>query len=726
MWQIFGDSVNSQINTIMDQTYEKLNKKLDALTKQSHLTHNSTKTKMKTQTQNPRVINLSEVKFTKEQIDTLALGPNFAIEKDPKLYLHELIIDTENAIRHLDPKIQNTYRFLATKKIKQIMTATKNNTLHKRHQYKIKQIKNILKQNNLIITKADKCKAMVIINENTLNHKIDDFIKENNITKLNKDPTQIYQKQIQQTIQKCNILIDKHKQKFLISIKPTAPKLNIHIKTHKENEPIRPVINNTQAPTYKIAKYFNQKLNNLLNLPNTYITCNTKDIADDLTTIQINENAKIVTLDIKDLYVNLPIQGILNTTKIWLNKNDNDKITKQQAIQLLETILKQNYFQYNNQIYQPNKGIAMGSPISSTIAEIYIQLLEEQHVKQWLDNKHILYYKRYVDDILIIYDSNKINEHEIINQANNLDKHLQFKLNAEENNSITYLDLMIYKTSNSLELGIFRKPTSTDITIHFKSNHPLEHKLAAFNYYINRMLTLPITKQQQTQEWNTIQTIAKKKEFPNPFIQRLKAKIENRKQKHSQTSSSTEQKEETMKKWVTFKYHSPLIRKVTNLFKQTELKIALRTTNTISQQLVKKPNLNNPSGIYKLICRTCNKAYVGQSGCSITLRQKEHIRYIKTNNPVSAYALHILNNRHKYGPMDQTLELLKPCQKGSKMNCWERVACPVCLLSHNLGRIFSLSHNTVHARVCKTFLLGPVYWQGCTNRPNHLQKIFSI
>jgi hypothetical protein len=51
-------------------------------------------------------------------------------------------------------------------------------------------------------------------------------------------------------------------------------------------------------------------------------------------------------------------------------------------MQLLEIILKQNYFQYNNQIFQPNKGIAMGSPISSTIAEIYVQHLEEQFAKQ--------------------------------------------------------------------------------------------------------------------------------------------------------------------------------------------------------------------------------------------------------------------------------------------------------------------------------------------------------
>jgi hypothetical protein len=291
-------------------------------------------------------------------------------------------------------------------------------------------------------------------------------------------------------------------------------------------------------------------------------------------------------------------------------------------------------------------------------------------VKHWLDDKQILYYKRYVDDILIIYDKNKINEHEILNQANNIDKHLQFKHTSEENNSINYLDLTIYKNNTNFEIGIFRKPTSTDTTIHFKSNHPPEHKLAAFNYYINRMLTLPITKQQQQQEWNTIQTIAQNNGFPKPIIQRLKMKIKNRKQKQQQQSTITPSTQQR-KKWVICTYHSPLIRKITNLFKQTELKIALRTTNTIFQQLVRKQNTNNPSGIYKLKCKTCNKVYVGQSGRSITVRYKEHTRYIRTNNPISAYALHILNKRHEYGNAEQTLELLKPCQKGSKMNCWE-------------------------------------------------------
>jgi hypothetical protein len=38
---------------------------------------------------------------------------------------------------------------------------------------------------------------------------------------------------------------------------------------------------------------------------------------------------------------------------------------------------------------------------------------------------------------------------------------------------------------------------------------------------------------------------------------------------------------------------------------------------------------------------------------------------------MSAYALHILNNGHEYGPPEQTLLMLKPCQKGNVMNLWE-------------------------------------------------------
>jgi len=193
----------------------------------------------------------------------------------------------------------------------------------------------------------------------------------------------------------------------------------------------------------------------------------------------------LITKYIKDLYVNLPIQNILHITRFWLNKHNNINTITEQTLYLLKVILKQNYFQYNNQFFQKKKtkrSHCHGIPISSTITEIYLQILEEIYIKQWLKSKEIIYYKRYVDDILIIFDQNITDGKTIMNHMNNIDKHLEFKWSEEENNTINYLDLSVYRNTNSIDLGISRKPTHADVTIQFSSNHPLLHKLVSFNF----------------------------------------------------------------------------------------------------------------------------------------------------------------------------------------------------------------------------------------------------
>ena len=114
----------------MDTLHQKRNKKLDTLTQ--HI-RTAQEDKRNAQTQ-PRLINLTNTKFTKEQISTLALGTNYSPEKDPKHYINELVTDMENAIIQLDPKVQNTFQYMATTKIKQIMASSTHHTLHRRHQ----------------------------------------------------------------------------------------------------------------------------------------------------------------------------------------------------------------------------------------------------------------------------------------------------------------------------------------------------------------------------------------------------------------------------------------------------------------------------------------------------------------------------------------------------------------------------------------------------------------
>ena len=171
-------------------------------------------------------------------------------------------------------------------------------------------------------------------------------------------------------------------------------------------------------------------------------------------------------------------------------------------------------------------------------------------------------------------------------------------------------------------------------------------------------------------EWKTILTIAENNGYTIDITHDLKTKLILRKQKQQQQQQQR-QKIVPRKKWVIFTHFSPLVRRVTNLFRQTNLKVAFLAINTIQQQLTEKQTYNNPSGIYKLKCNTCNGVYVGQSGTTINVRCKEHISCIRINNPTSAYAAHILMNKHEYGTKENTLQLLKAYQKGTRMNCWE-------------------------------------------------------
>jgi hypothetical protein len=142
---------------------------------------------------------------------------------------------------------------------------------------------------------------------------------------------------------------------------PTTPTLNALPKLHKPNIPIRPVVNNTNARSHKAAKKLNTILTNRLHLDYEYNTTNSELLTTELKNLKINNNHRLLTLDIKDLYVNIPIcETIL--TKDQLRKY-NDKRTTGQITDLLDTILNQNYLSFQDQIYKPDKGVAMGSPV---------------------------------------------------------------------------------------------------------------------------------------------------------------------------------------------------------------------------------------------------------------------------------------------------------------------------------------------------------------------------
>jgi transposase-like protein len=74
------------------------------------------------------------------------------------------------------------------------------------------------------------------------------------------------------------------------------------------------------------------------------------------------------------------------------------------------------------------------------------------------------------------------------------------------------------------------------------------------------------------------------------------------------------------------------------------------------------------SGIYKLICPDCNKAYIRQTGRPFAVRFRD---FTHTYNK-SKFAQHLLDHHHSIGPTDTIMDTLHITTKGTMMNTIEK------------------------------------------------------
>jgi hypothetical protein len=340
--------------------------------------------------------------------------------------------------------------------------------------------------------------------------------------------------------------------------------------------------------------------------------------------MKINNKHRLLTLDIKDLYVNIQIKETINITKTQLLMH-NDKHTTNQIIMLLETILGQNYFTFQNQIYQPDKGVAMGSPVSGTVAKIFLQL-EKNHIKHLTDSKHQIFYARYVDHI--IYDSTLTSPTSIQHYMDTIHGNIKLNPTHETNEKVNFLDLSVTRKPTSLKLDIYCKPTATDTTINFHSNHPLEHKLTAYRFFINRMLSLPLNEVRH-KEWISIKQTARNNNIPVHLLTNFSRNIQKKLNQTPPHSLHTRHKMGHLHAFLTTrqKNHQPIKKhKCQSYLQKQQHDCATHQTTTLPS-----PNPHDMSGIYSLTCNTCKQAYVGQTSRTLqntspgthTLRKKQ-------------------------------------------------------------------------------------------------------
>ncbi|XP_023211623.1 uncharacterized protein LOC111614481 [Centruroides sculpturatus] len=168
-----------------------------------------------------------------------------------------------------------------------------------KYKTEIKKLHKYLNDDNLNIIRADKSKQIVVVTQDWIVLKKLQIINGKNFRELQINPRKIIYEELKKRITKLQKLGDvtKNKKAFILSeVNERTPRLNIQLKTHKQNEKVRPIVDFKCTVLYNLEKFLKEKLKSYDN--SIYSIKNTEEFLNDLKKVQIENTFKLASLDV--------------------------------------------------------------------------------------------------------------------------------------------------------------------------------------------------------------------------------------------------------------------------------------------------------------------------------------------------------------------------------------------------------------------------------------------
>lgn len=603
-----------------------------------------------------RVMNLTTVPFSEEEEGLLQYGfKHNPIYKNSRNEYEQLLVDADMAIEKIEHPNRSSLKQHIAYELKQHFKKEQHITTQNPE---VKSIREKAKLHNIVFTKADKGNTMIILNRQDYIDRVEKFLNENHFQVVSKYSVDSFNNKVKKVLKNCTQLIDDKLRYSLTTHNFQIPKLYGLMKIHKTEDtqmiPIRPVVSSINTPTQKIARFLNNKLRHLIEFNPKYVLKNSQDLIAKIKDVKIPDNSFLISLDVTNLYTNVPVEEVKEIVKEHLITNNIDQEILNNYVSLLDICLQQNVCIFNDKKWKQLDGLAMGSPISCLLADIFMDNFENKFM---IDptllrfTKEIVYYYRYVDDIIILWKGNQNDLNDFVNRLNSRHTKIKFTLELQKNNKLNFLDLTLEIINNTHNFDIFRKPTYTDNIIHNKSNHPWQHKMAAFNFLVHRLVYTPLSKSNFEKEKNIIFNIAHNNGYNANLINRLINRKIHKKQQISIYPRPTEPLEPTQYISIHFigKGSHFLAQKLRSLDKN--ITVAFKPINSLQKLLVNNKDITtdlDKSGVYRLKCNDCNAEYIGKTYRHLKTRIKEHLYAMKSGSRASHFANHLIEFNHNF------------------------------------------------------------------------------
>ena len=584
------------------------------------------------------VRNISSRPLDKTETQVLSYGLKHSVT--PKRIPTEAIVSSVEAVlsrqRELSESAKDNIRSRIASTIQSASLPDSNLTKDERQ-----ALKRLKTDENIVILPADKGRVTVVMDKTDYYDKMDALVNDKQTYQvLKRDPTPALQRKLNSKLLdlKKTDAIDIQRYNRLRCRVPQPPKLYGLPKLHKPNIPMRPIVSFCGSPTYQLSKYLTTVLKPLTD-ESRHKLQSTENFIDAIKTVQVPDDYKLVSFDVKSLFTSIPLQLALDCTETAINNSTIElPLPTDDLMDLLNLCLTSTYFQYNGKHYKQLHGTAMGSPVSVVVAEIVMQNIEERALATY--KRTLPLWLRYVDDTFTAVHKDEIDDfHEHLNGQN---ADIQFTKEIEENGKIPFLDCLVTRDNNKLRTTIYRKPTHTDRLLDQSSYNPTSHKATTIRTLTRRAQLVCDSPDSLTDENKYLDNVFNKNNYNRDFI---------RHNTYRNSEPNATNTNATPVTTATIPYIKGTSETIARILQPYNIRVAHKPITTLRQLLTNVKDKDEPSdrrgAVYKIKCCDCQATYIGETGRNLNVRLTEHKRATRNGDINNHIAEHHLKTNHR-------------------------------------------------------------------------------
>ena len=579
------------------------------------------------------VVNRSKHELTPSQSSVLAKGLNFNVSPT-SIPTHEIVEQAELACvkMNLNPSQRAAVRNEICGALKSAKPPRSNVTKDERL-----AVSQLQKLKDVLILLADKGRATVLMDKSEYESKMNEMLCDTQTYEvLKKDPSNKYRDKLISILKRLHYTERKINHNQYMELYPTTfhmPRIYGSPKIHKDNCPLRPIVEGIGSVTYALQKSLKPILKPIEGDPEFYIK-DSKDLVKIMKDIKLEPDEIIISHDVVGLFTNVSIDLALKITEDKLRNdtllNDRTNLMIEDIMELLSLVLRTTYFSYDGKIYQQKFGVAMGGPISPIIANIVMDFMFKKYMETVPAEIKPRLLKKFVDDSVSIVKEGAVTQ--LTSFMNGLDptKNLSYTCELPENCKLPCLDLLFHKKDDgTLKTTVYRKKTHTDQYLNFSSHHPLHHKQGVIRTLLDRADALVSEAEDKKAEYEHVSKALMKCGYPKKVI----TDVIKRRQAASTPPEHPRQKPKPKDMvrapfCATVPYVQGLSESVQRIFKRHGISCALKPTNKLRSLLVHpkdpRPKINTSHCVYKIPCANCPQPYIGETERHLYVRVKEH------------------------------------------------------------------------------------------------------